>query len=98
MLDRYVDRPNREFQQGKYAMLDNMCYASFCAHYTLDTKLGVNAENDWQPVVLDDGVNEIRTVPKVLRYYTPSQHINHLKNLHITCLCCFTHFDQKKMI
>jgi len=62
MLDRYVDRPNREFQHGKYAILDNMCYASFCAHYTLDTKSGVNAENDWQPVVLDDGVNEINHV------------------------------------
>ena len=97
MLDRYVDRPNKEFHHGKYAMLDEMCYASFCAHYTLDTKSRVNAENDWQPVILDDGINEInhvaaslpkivplmsstseklkcRKVPRVLRYYTPSQH------------------------
>lgn len=39
MLDRYIDRPNRTFKQGRYAVLDEMCYAAFCANYVLDSKI-----------------------------------------------------------
>lgn len=57
MLDRYSDRPNALYMQGKYAVLNDMCYATFCANYVLDTKKTID-NNDWQPVVLDETVNE----------------------------------------
>ena len=48
-----------------------MCYATFCANYTLDTRNPINLENDWQPTVLDDSVSGInhqepQTLPKVM--------------------------------
>ena len=53
MLDRYMDRPNKTFRDGKYQVLDDMCYAEFQAHYYLDTK-NVEDKNDNQPVILTD--------------------------------------------
>ena len=29
MLDRYTDRPDSHFQTGKYAILENLCFAEF---------------------------------------------------------------------
>ena len=39
MLDRYVDRPNKTFLRGKFAVCDELCYAQFCAFYRLDSKV-----------------------------------------------------------
>ena len=39
MLDRYVDRPNKTFLRGKFAICDELCYAQFCAFYRLDTNV-----------------------------------------------------------
>ena len=36
MLERYINRPDRNFRKGKYAALDNLCYAHFLANYYLD--------------------------------------------------------------
>ena len=36
-LDRYMDRPNVVFKDGKYSMLDRLCYGEFLAYYVLDT-------------------------------------------------------------
>ena len=33
MLDRYMDRPNRTFKNGKYRMLDAICFAEFLPNY-----------------------------------------------------------------
>eukprot|EP00111_Clytia_hemisphaerica_P012052 TCONS_00035416-protein len=62
MLNRYIDRPNT----GQF---NTMCYATFCANYTSDTKKNTNDENDWQPTVLDDSTSEVnhqepQTLPK----------------------------------
>ena len=35
MLDRYIDRPNTHFTQGKFAIFDTMCYDTFCANCVL---------------------------------------------------------------
>ena len=35
MIDRYIDRPNSSFLNGKYRILDYLCYAEFLAHYYL---------------------------------------------------------------
>ena len=29
MLDRYLDRPGREFHNGKFAVIDSQCFAEF---------------------------------------------------------------------
>jgi len=39
MLDRYVDRPNRTFSNGKFQNIDDLCYVQFCANYQLDEKM-----------------------------------------------------------
>ncbi|XP_066921397.1 uncharacterized protein [Clytia hemisphaerica] len=62
MLNRYIDRPNT----GQF---NTMCYATFCANYTLDTQKNTNDENDWQPTVLDDPTSAVnhqepQTLPK----------------------------------
>ena len=36
MLDRYIDRPNKIFRQGKYQLLDDMCYEEFISNYSLE--------------------------------------------------------------
>ena len=38
MLDRYLDRPNREFQNGKFAVIDSQCFAEFLSFYYLQSK------------------------------------------------------------
>ena len=53
-LDRYMERPNASFKKGKYAVLDEFCYAEFLSYYYLDTKPLPAATNDCQPEVLDD--------------------------------------------
>ena len=53
MIDRYQDRPDDKFCQGRYAKLDGMCYAEFLANYCLESNTMKN-ENDSQPEILDD--------------------------------------------
>ena len=52
MLDRYKDRPNSSFGNGKYVIIDSMCYAEFLRYYKL-TQITTN-ENDYQPEELTD--------------------------------------------
>ena len=51
MLDRYIDRPNVTFANGRYTALDKFCNAEFLRYYYL---LHPNNENDWQPEELLD--------------------------------------------
>ena len=54
-----MDRANTTFKNGKYSILESLCYAEFLAWYVLDTKLCLETENDNQPeVLLDDNDNE----------------------------------------
>ena len=56
MIDRYVDRSNSLFANGKYAILDSFCFAEFLRYYCLAPK---GIENDCQPEKLDDQVTEV---------------------------------------
>ena len=38
MLDRYLDRPEREFQNGKFAVTGLQCFAEFLSFYYLQSK------------------------------------------------------------
>ena len=66
MLDRYIDRPNMQYRKGKYACMENICYAEFLENYVIDTKKRIEEENDCQPTVLEDLIisEEPSTLPK----------------------------------
>ena len=50
MLDYYLDRPDA-FLDGKYAIMDTICYAEFLAYYYVDYNY-IKVTNDCQPTVL----------------------------------------------
>ena len=54
MLGWYLDRPDATFKSGKFACLDSICFAKFLSYYYVQCKPKEEAENDYQPVVLDD--------------------------------------------
>ena len=54
MLDRYLDRPNENFKNGEYKIIDQLCFAEFLSLYYVDAKQIEISENDSQPVVLND--------------------------------------------
>ena len=56
MLDRYMDRPNANFQNGKFSKIDKLCYADFLSHYYLKPKPKDDQVNDNQPEVLNEEV------------------------------------------
>ena len=58
MIDRYIDRPNLTFLNGKYSILDSMCFAEFLSHYYLPPKNSEDTNNDNQPTVLEDTILE----------------------------------------
>ena len=59
MLDCYLDRPDREFQNGKFAVIDSQCFTEFLSFYYLHSKSKPELHNDSQPVALDDELTEI---------------------------------------
>ena len=63
MLDRYIDRPNKNFVAGKYHALDNMCYAEFLSHYYLAPYVDDETINDNQPNILQEEILENNSNP-----------------------------------
>ena len=53
MLDRYMDRPDKLFCNGHYAVLNDFCYVEFLRYYYLAPYI---KENDWRPVELSDEI------------------------------------------
>ena len=56
-MDVYNDCPNAEYGNGKYTVLDLMCFAEFLRYYSL-AKSNYNLDNDYQPEELTDKVTE----------------------------------------
>ena len=54
ILDRYLDRPDATFKSGKFAYLHSICFAEFFILLLCTLQVIEEAENDNQPVVLDD--------------------------------------------
>ena len=54
MLDHYLDRPNENFKNGEYKIIDQLCFAEFLSLYYVDAKQIEISENDSEPVVLND--------------------------------------------
>ena len=57
MIDCYIDCPNADYENGKYAVLDSMCFAEFLRYYSL-AKRNHNLDNDYQPEELTNKVIE----------------------------------------
>ena len=51
-IDRYVERPNATFCNGKYKVLDYFCFSKFLGYYTPENKSSKTCE--YQPDELDD--------------------------------------------
>ena len=57
MMDRYTDRSNADYENGKYALLDSMCFGEFLRYYSL-AKTKHNLDNDYQSEELTNKVIE----------------------------------------
>ena len=58
-LDRYMERRNKTFKNGKFSAIDTICFAEFCASYYLPSMKDKNLDkNDSQPEILEDQVIE----------------------------------------
>ena len=57
LVDRYMDRPTKEFQNGKYAAVDNICFALFASYYRINYQISDDT-NDSQPEVLSEEFSE----------------------------------------
>jgi len=76
VLDRY--RPNETFLSGKFKILNDLCFAQFCANYQLDNSVNYDEIlNDNQPIVLNDLLieenHENGTLPKVVPLMSSKQ-------------------------
>ena len=58
MLDRYLDRPDESFKNGKYREISNMCFSKFLFLFYPKSRTTIDLEYDYQPVILDDELLE----------------------------------------
>ena len=57
MFDRYMERPNKTFKNGKFSAIDTIGFAEFCAYYYLSSTKDMNLDkNDSQSEILEDQV------------------------------------------
>ena len=74
MLDRYLGWPSKNFKNGAYKVIDQLCFAEILSYYYIVKKPAGNSENVCQPVLLDDTVmqsNHAEThFPKVVPLMT----------------------------
>ena len=97
MLDRYLDRTDESFCNGRYGVLNKNCYAEFLRFYYIVPSTN---ENDWQPMELLE-VNspatrysivisltpskekmKCRKLPSILRYFTPNRNRDYESHAH----------------
>ena len=76
MLDRYCDRPDSTFANGRYFVLDSFCFAQFLRYYSLKhTEI-----NDCQPNELTDDLIEsnhpLINYPKTIPLMNSSEKLN----------------------
>ena len=58
IIERYSDRPDRNFMNGIYSEVENVCLAEFAAFYHKQYQTEDDKANDNQPVVLPDDLLE----------------------------------------
>ena len=60
IIERYMDRPDSIFGNGRFHVIDKLCLAMFVAHYYVDYK-PIN-ENDSQAELLPDDLHTVGVV------------------------------------
>ena len=82
MLDRYLDRRNESFKNGKYKMIDKLWFADFLSLYYFKSK-SVENENYCPPVVFDDKLMELihseSKYPKIIQLITWKEKLKYRK-------------------
>ena len=79
MIERYSDRPDRNFMNGIYSEVENLCLAEFAAFYYKQYQTEDDRANDNQPVVLSDDLLENQHVdsgyrlPKKIKLMTKKE-------------------------
>ena len=58
IIERYSDRPDRNFINGIYSGVENLCLAEFAAFCYKQYQTEDDNANDNQPVVFSDGLLE----------------------------------------
>ena len=57
-LERYVDRPDKGFNNGIHKEISNMCLSDLFSLFYSRSRTIKDLENDCQPVILDDELSE----------------------------------------
>ena len=65
MIDRYIDRPDKNFRNGKFSVVDDICLAVFVSNYYIDYK----NENDSQPEILSEDLPDLQ--PTIVSNFPP---------------------------
>ena len=79
IIERYSDRPDRNFMNGIYSEVENLCLAEFAAFYYKQYQTEDDKANDNQPVVLSDDLLENQHVdngyrlPKKIKLMTKKE-------------------------
>ena len=86
MIGRYICRPNSQYKNGMYDIVDHICFEIFLAHYYLGYEN--KDENDSQPDVLGDETKETpqgisETLPKLLPLMSSSEKLKLRKTTHL---------------
>ena len=70
MVGCYIDRPNADYENRKYEVLDSMCCAEFLRYYSL-VKRNHNLDNDDQPEeltskIIEENLDQYVIYPKLV--------------------------------
>jgi len=86
VIDRYVDRPDESFMNGKYRSVNNLCLATFIAHYCV---VDLENNNDYQPEILEefDSLNlDFSCLPLIIPLMSSKKKKMKLKKIkHVLC-------------
>ena len=85
IIDKYMDRPNRTFSNGKYASVANICLALFASYYRVDY---AKESNDYQPELLTEEFSETHhelefQLPKTLPLMSSKTKLKRRKVKHV---------------
>ena len=112
--EQYSDRPNTNFMNGVYGLVDKLCLAEFAAYYHKPYKCADNEENDNQPTddVLENQNEELlclfpekiklmarnEIMKAVLRFHTPQKTIHPEKYFHHLLMLYFPWRQESELI
>ena len=98
IIERYSDRPHRNFMNGIYSEVENLCLAEFAAFYYKHYQTEDDKANDNQPVMLSDDLSENQHVDNGNIVNTKENKVNNQeKNIEMqkSKSCCELSYTQQ---